>query len=57
MTNAEKYLKKGVDVEEFLNAIPRGEITAWISNEGTCISIKGLKEWLNTPVKPTLSED
>jgi len=57
MTKAEKFLKDGVSVEDFINAMPRGEITAWISDQGTCISMEGLKEWLNTPTKPTLSED
>lgn len=57
MTNGDKYLKDGVDVEEFVNAIPRGKVTTWINGFGTCIVADKLKDWLNSSVKPTLTED
>jgi len=44
MTNAEKYLKEGVDVETFVR-------------EYLASRIYELDDWLNTPITPTLTED
>lgn len=53
MTNADKYLKDGVDVEEFI-----GEFNDFISkqteSQSACVR---LAQFLKYPAKPTLSED
>ena len=49
MTNAEKYLKDNVSVEEFINAIINS-----VTDIGGTYS---LEKWLNNETKPTLTED
>ena len=57
MTNAEKYLKDNVSVEEFASAIVRHK-AGRITNENIIKhEIEDIVNWLNTPITPTLTED
>ena len=62
MTNADKYLKDGVDVEEFIRDIT-DNIGIAIPNLDTERKVSlgfyahELNKWFETPVKPTLTED
>lgn len=49
MTNAEKYLKDGVDIENFTNSLC-GFVENWELRNG-------IKNFLKKKVKPTLTED
>jgi len=59
LTNSEKYLKDGVDVEELYNDLKLyNEKIKSVTNYYTRdLSLKFLKEFLKQPVKPTLTED
>ena len=56
MTNADKYLKDGVDVEEFIDEIKHiKQVIDWKGEPALFVCY--IKDWLNTPLKPTLTED
>lgn len=56
MTYADKYLKNGVNVEDFIDEIKHiKQVIDWKGEPALFICY--LKDWLNTSVKPTLSED
>lgn len=60
MTNAEYYLKEGIDLNDFANemssnfgiATPRSE-----SDYDVILYLTDVKKWLKAKVKPTLTED
>ncbi len=53
MTNAEKFLKEGVDVKQFAEMID----TAYIKADLDADVCESTINWLNKQVKPTLTED
>ena len=62
MTNAEKYLKDNVSVEEFLDKMVKS--SSGFENEeidvnefGYCIDTEDIKTFLNKEAKPTLTEE
>ena len=55
MTNADKYLRDGVDVEEFVSKFEEYYDTKAENYIGTKIDF--LKAFLREPTKPTLTED
>ena len=59
MTNADKYLKDGTDVEELYNDLKLyNEKIKGVTNYYTRdLSLRFFKEFLNQPIKPTLTED
>lgn len=54
MTNAEKYLKDGVDVEEFNRELFKSCVTGDLFN---FINSNAVTAWLYSEVKPILLED
>lgn len=54
MTYADKYLKDGVDVKEFNKELFKNCVTGELFNY---INTTAVINWLNSEVKPTLSED
>lgn len=56
MTNAEKYLKDGVDIEEFTKDIFKNAQISTLEFIPV-IAEKALREYLRKRVKPTLTED
>lgn len=59
MTNAEKYLKDGVDVEEFVKDIfnPINKATNTTFEYTPYINSKELKKYLKKEIKPYLTEE
>ena len=53
MTNADKYLKDGVDVNELINKIKNYFDCPY--DGGPCT--KSIENFFNQPIKPTLTED
>jgi len=54
MTNAQKYLKDGVSVEEFNKELFKNCATTGMFNY---LNTNAIIEWLNEQAKPTLTED
>ena len=58
MTNGDKYLKDGVDVEEFIITLSKSKSKLAFGFGGKdAMLIRDFKEWLNSEAKPTLTED
>ena len=56
MTNAEKYLKDGVDIQDFIDELRHmTQVMEW--NGQQCLFICYIKDWLKEQSKPILSED
>jgi hypothetical protein len=53
MTNAEKFLKDGVDVKQFAEMID----TAYVKADKYADVCESTINWLKQPAKPTLTED
>lgn len=58
MTNADKYLKDGVDVEELINDLYKyNDNRKYVTNEYAKIqSANFFRDFLQQPIKPTLTE-
>lgn len=59
MTNADRYLKDGVDVEELINDLYKyNDNRKCVTNEYAKIqSANFFRDFLQQPIKPTLTED
>ena len=56
MTNAEKYLKDNVSVEEFIEALTY-ELSGWDNKTYSYGMEDTIRNALNKPITPTLTED
>jgi len=53
MTNAEKFLKDGVDIKEMANGINEAYLDSYVEED----LIDCIYRWFETKTKPTLTED